>query len=264
MSLFSISGINLPGPLRKGGSRYIGPVLQYRLHKMMWNYCCKPLIMLENLELVKCTTSRLKLLPASYRVSHRENDWCLRVFFWSVLVMVCGLCYRVLLDRAHTDLDSVFHSLDSDPEPEPLVSSPPSSPLRSSNASTSETNTSDPSNTQLPSSSSPLSSRPSVDLSQILLNIKSCRWRHFRPRTLSHHPLGGGDFPRQGFRGFNRTSLGLARTPGAGANSQSRSGPAATPVNGESVLHERLKVIQVVHFSNQPDEKPSARGGCLL
>uniref|UniRef100_UPI003AAFCF43 enhancer of polycomb homolog 1-like isoform X3 n=1 Tax=Centroberyx gerrardi TaxID=166262 RepID=UPI003AAFCF43 len=51
---------------------------------------------------------------------------------------------RVLLDRAHTDLDSVFQSLDSDPEPEPLASPPPSSPLRNSNASTSETNTSDP------------------------------------------------------------------------------------------------------------------------
>uniref|UniRef100_A0A673X3S7 Enhancer of polycomb homolog 1 n=1 Tax=Salmo trutta TaxID=8032 RepID=A0A673X3S7_SALTR len=108
---------------------------------------------------------------------------------------------RVLLDRAHTDLDSVFHSLDSDPETEPLqASSPPtSSPLRSAApASTSDTNTSDRTN--------------------ILLNIKSGRWRHFRPRTLSHHPLGGGDISRyRGFRGFTRsTSSGQSRLLGSG------------------------------------------------
>uniref|UniRef100_A0A7N6BW73 Enhancer of polycomb homolog n=1 Tax=Anabas testudineus TaxID=64144 RepID=A0A7N6BW73_ANATE len=106
---------------------------------------------------------------------------------------------RVLLDRAHTDLDDICQSLDFNPKPQPLASPLPSSPLRNSNASTSETNTSDP-------ASSPL------DLSQILLNITSCRWRHFRPRTLSHHPLGGGDLSRRGFRDFSRTVSGLTRT----------------------------------------------------
>uniref|UniRef100_A0A8C9Y2V2 Enhancer of polycomb homolog n=1 Tax=Sander lucioperca TaxID=283035 RepID=A0A8C9Y2V2_SANLU len=103
---------------------------------------------------------------------------------------------RILLDRAHTDLDSICQSLDSDPEPEPLASPLPSSPLRNSNASTSETNTSDP------TSSSHL---PPPFITPILLNIKSCRWRHFRPRTLSHHPLGGGDLSRRGFRDYSRT-----------------------------------------------------------
>ncbi|XP_029555589.1 enhancer of polycomb homolog 1 isoform X1 [Salmo trutta] len=143
---------------------------------------------------------------------------------------------RVLLDRAHTDLDSVFHSLDSDPETEPLqASSPPtSSPLRSAApASTSDTNTSDRTNApnnHHPSSSS--SSSQSVDLSEILLNIKSGRWRHFRPRTLSHHPLGGGDISRyRGFRGFTRsTSSGQSRLLGSGANALPRTGPGATPV----------------------------------
>uniref|UniRef100_A0AAX7UV52 Enhancer of polycomb homolog n=1 Tax=Astatotilapia calliptera TaxID=8154 RepID=A0AAX7UV52_ASTCA len=105
---------------------------------------------------------------------------------------------RILLDRAHTDVDNICQSLDSDPEPEPLASPLPSSPLHISNASTSETNTSDP------------------DLSQILLNIKSCRWRHFRPRTLSHHPLGG-DLSRRGFRDFSWTVSGLNRTLSGGA-----------------------------------------------
>uniref|UniRef100_A0A8C7MTB5 Enhancer of polycomb homolog n=1 Tax=Oncorhynchus kisutch TaxID=8019 RepID=A0A8C7MTB5_ONCKI len=113
---------------------------------------------------------------------------------------------RVLLDRAHTDLDNIFHSLDSDPETEPLqASSPPtSSPLRcAAPASTSDTNTSDRTN--------------------ILLNIKSGRWRHFRPRTLSHHPLGGDISRYRGFRGFTRsTSLGQSRLLGSGANALPR------------------------------------------
>uniref|UniRef100_A0A8C2XBZ0 Enhancer of polycomb homolog n=1 Tax=Cyclopterus lumpus TaxID=8103 RepID=A0A8C2XBZ0_CYCLU len=123
---------------------------------------------------------------------------------------------RILLDRAQTDLNNVCQSLDSDPEPEPLASPLPRSPLRNSNASTSETNTSDP--------------------ASILLNIKCCRWRHFRPRTLSHHPLGGGDLSRRGFRDFRRTVSGLTRTLSGGVGSQNRTGPAPTPVHGESVL----------------------------
>uniref|UniRef100_A0A8C9XX44 Enhancer of polycomb homolog n=1 Tax=Sander lucioperca TaxID=283035 RepID=A0A8C9XX44_SANLU len=114
---------------------------------------------------------------------------------------------RILLDRAHTDLDSICQSLDSDPEPEPLASPLPSSPLRNSNASTSETNTSDP------TSSSHL---PPPFITPILLNIKSCRWRHFRPRTLSHHPLGGGDLSRRGFRDYSRTVSGITRTLSGG------------------------------------------------
>ncbi|XP_030612041.1 enhancer of polycomb homolog 1 isoform X2 [Archocentrus centrarchus] len=139
---------------------------------------------------------------------------------------------RILLDRAHTDVDNIYQSMDSDPEPEPLASPLPSSPLHNSNASTSETNTSDPtSSSHLPSSPSSLSSLKPKDLSQILLNIKSCRWRHFRPRTLSHHPLGGGDLSHRGFRDFSRTVSGLNRTLSGGASTQNRTGPATTPVN---------------------------------
>uniref|UniRef100_A0A8C9ZUS1 Enhancer of polycomb homolog n=1 Tax=Sander lucioperca TaxID=283035 RepID=A0A8C9ZUS1_SANLU len=78
---------------------------------------------------------------------------------------------RVLLDRAHTDYDNVFHGLD----PEILNL-------------TSETNTSDRSSSSFNSSLSS-TSPSSTDLSQILLNIKLCRWRHFRPRTLPLHEL---------------------------------------------------------------------------
>lgn len=166
------------------------------------------------------------------------------------LVIFCS-CVRVLLDRAHTDLDDVCQGLDSNPKPDSLASPLPSSPLRNSNASTSETNTSDRASfPHLPSSSPSLSSSQTpVDLSQILLNITSCRWRHFRPRTLSHHPLGGGDSTRRGFRDFSRTVSGLTRTLSGGTNSQNRTGPAPTPVNGESHVSSVTALLSVCsHF----------------
>ncbi|XP_036375345.1 enhancer of polycomb homolog 1-like isoform X3 [Megalops cyprinoides] len=94
---------------------------------------------------------------------------------------------RVLLDRAYSDSDSAFHGLD----PETPASSPRSPADKF--ASTSETNTSD--------------RNPSPDLSQILLNIKSCRWRHFRPRTLPlHDPESADTYSRRLHRGLGRVS----------------------------------------------------------
>ncbi|KAM9333678.1 enhancer of polycomb homolog 1-like isoform 2-T2 [Pholidichthys leucotaenia] len=138
---------------------------------------------------------------------------------------------RILLDRADTGLDNICQSLDSDPEPEPLASPLPRSLLQNSNISTSETNTSDLNSSHYRLSSSPLSSSTPLDLSQILLNIKACRWRHFRPRTLSHHLVGGRDLSRKGFRDLSRAVSGLTRTLSGGASTQNRSGPATTPVN---------------------------------
>ncbi|KAJ8010289.1 hypothetical protein DPEC_G00073490 [Dallia pectoralis] len=142
---------------------------------------------------------------------------------------------RVLLDRAHTDLDSVFHSLDSDPETEPhQAPCPPTiSPLRTTSpASTSDANTSDRTNAPNNQRTSSIPSSSSVDLTKILLNIKSSRWRHFRPRTLSRHPLGGDDSSRyRGFSGFNRTtSSGQSRLLGPGANGLTSAGPGAPSI----------------------------------
>ncbi|KAM4718859.1 enhancer of polycomb homolog 1-like isoform 2-T2 [Anableps anableps] len=153
---------------------------------------------------------------------------------------------RVLMDRAHTDL-AIFQSVDSDPEPEPLAS-----PLRSFNTSTSETNTSDPAGTSgfpQPSSSTP------VDLSRILLNIKACRWRHFRPRTLSQHPVGVGDISRSGFRDFGRTVSGLTRTLSGGSASQNRTGPATTPVNAFTAEQYQKHQEQLVLMQKQQLEQ---------
>ncbi|XP_055723046.1 enhancer of polycomb homolog 1-like isoform X2 [Salvelinus fontinalis] len=111
---------------------------------------------------------------------------------------------RLLLDRAHTDFDNVFHGLDSE-----MLDLPPHSPVTDKFASTSQTNTSDRTSSSYSSSS--------ADLSQILLNIKSSRWRHFRPRTLPLHdednvvtdPL----FRRLG-RGLSRITSTLAGNTG--------------------------------------------------
>ncbi|XP_049453765.1 enhancer of polycomb homolog 1-like isoform X2 [Epinephelus fuscoguttatus] len=125
---------------------------------------------------------------------------------------------RVLLDRAHTDYDNVFHGLDPEmldlplPPPPPPPPPPPTTTSRSPTtdkfASTSETNTSDRSSSSFNSS---LSSPSPTDLSQILLNIKSCRWRHFRPRTLPLHELDNAH-PL-----FRKLSRGLKRPISASA-----------------------------------------------
>ncbi|KAK1174026.1 hypothetical protein AOXY_G4288 [Acipenser oxyrinchus oxyrinchus] len=118
---------------------------------------------------------------------------------------------RVLLDRAHTDYDSVFHRLD--PE---MLASPQHSPIDKF-ASTSETNTSD--------------RNPPRDLSQILLNIKSCRWRHFRPRTLLLYNTENTEVSsRKLYRGFNRTASAQPGTQAGGTSLQDRSGTRSTPI----------------------------------
>ncbi|CAG05437.1 unnamed protein product [Tetraodon nigroviridis] len=141
---------------------------------------------------------------------------------------------RILLDRAHADVDGVCQGLNSDIESAPLASPLPSSLLYGPNTSTSETNTSDPTTCSHHSSllftRSPFSKTP-LDLSQILLNIKSYRWRHFRPRTITHHPLGEGGLSLRGFRDFSRTVSGLTRTLSGGTNTVNRTGPAPTPVH---------------------------------
>jgi len=117
----------------------------------------------------------------------------------------------VLLDRAHTDYDNVFHDMDAEkldtslPPSSPPPAASSRSPASDKFASTSETNTSD-------RSSSSLSSPSSTDLSQILLNISSCRWRHFRPRTLPLHEL---DNAHPLFRKLSRSLKRPASSPTA-------------------------------------------------
>ncbi|MED6250886.1 Glycosyltransferase 64 protein C4 [Ataeniobius toweri] len=180
---------------------------------------------------------------------------------------------RVLLDRAYTDNDDMFHELD--PEtlnlPPPAFPSPPPPSVTSRSlapdtfASTSEINTSDRSSPSSNNSSVPLNSTPSsTDLSQILSNIKSCRWRHFRPRTLPLHELDNAH-PL-----FRRLSRGVKRPLSASSGGQpfglkrpARVVPAPTPVPAFtaeqyqqhqeqlSLMHkQQLEQIQQQHQAN--------------
>ncbi|XP_037243262.1 enhancer of polycomb homolog 1 isoform X6 [Falco biarmicus] len=111
---------------------------------------------------------------------------------------------RVLLDRAHSDYDNTFHQLDLE-----MFSSSQHSSI-SQLANTSETNTSDKSF--------------SKDLSQILVNIKSCRWRHFRPRTPSLHDSDNDELScRKLYRGINRTGTAQPGTQTCSTSIQSKS-----------------------------------------
>ncbi|XP_019517151.1 PREDICTED: enhancer of polycomb homolog 1 [Hipposideros armiger] len=111
---------------------------------------------------------------------------------------------RVLLDRAHSDYDNVFRHLDLE-----MLSSSQHSPLNQF-ANTSETNTSDKSF--------------SKDLSQILVNIKSCRWRHFRPRTPSLHDSDNDELScRKLYRSINRTGTAQPGTQTCSTSTQSKS-----------------------------------------
>ncbi|XP_051465597.1 enhancer of polycomb homolog 1 isoform X4 [Apus apus] len=111
---------------------------------------------------------------------------------------------RVLLDRAHSDYDNTLHQLDLE-----MFSSSQHSSI-SQFANTSETNTSDKSF--------------SKDLSQILVNIKSCRWRHFRPRTPSLHDSDNDELScRKLYRGINRTGTAQPGTQTCSTSIQSKS-----------------------------------------
>uniref|UniRef100_A0A669BWY3 Enhancer of polycomb homolog n=1 Tax=Oreochromis niloticus TaxID=8128 RepID=A0A669BWY3_ORENI len=143
---------------------------------------------------------------------------------------------RVLLDRAYTDFDNIFHGLD----PNILDL-------------TSETNTSERSSS-FSSSLSP-SSPTSTDLSQILLNIKSCRWRHFRPRTLPLHEL---DNAHPLFRRLSRSLKRPLSASTAGGN------PLAPNVQGGLSLHPHPLLVGGLSDCRQTlliDKIPQVPGG---
>ncbi|XP_043990412.1 enhancer of polycomb homolog 1-like isoform X2 [Gambusia affinis] len=169
---------------------------------------------------------------------------------------------RVLLDRAHTDHDDSFHQLDPEtPDLPPPASPPPSATSRSpapyALAGTSETNTSD-------RSSPPSAAPPSSDLSQILSNIKSCRWRHFRPRTLPLHELDNAQpLFRRISRSVKRPFSASAGGRPFGSQRPARVVPPPTPVAAFtaeqyqqhqeqlSLMHkQQLEQIQQQHHAN--------------
>uniref|UniRef100_A0A673IHQ6 Enhancer of polycomb homolog n=1 Tax=Sinocyclocheilus rhinocerous TaxID=307959 RepID=A0A673IHQ6_9TELE len=100
---------------------------------------------------------------------------------------------RLLLDRAYSNLNGLFQSLDSESEPD---FSFPASPLHPETTSQTVTSSSSSSHTTY------------SDLRQILRNIKACRWRHFKPRTLTSQSGAGDALSRRLFRGLVRGGAG--------------------------------------------------------
>lgn len=146
--------------------------------------------------------------------------------------------YRVLLDRAHSALDSIFHSLDSHIEGDLAASASPPLLENSSHSST-----------PFPNSSSQISTSP-PDLRQILQNIKTCRWRHFKPRTLKSQSDTRGSSSHCGLRSFSRS---LTTALGSGINTPNRGAASLNSSLGglyacTSILH--ISCVSLSGFSS--------------
>lgn len=164
------------------------------------------------------------LIPLSSTGTHVKPMTFL-VFSCHCLI-VCSPGFRVLLDRAHSDYDNAFHHLDL----ESFSSSQHSS--ISQFANTSETNTSDKSF--------------SKDLSQILVNIKSCRWRHFRPRTPSLHDSDNDELScRKLYRGLNRTGTAQPGTQTCSTSIQSKSSSGSAHIGMFILTNLLLEVLNL-------------------
>lgn len=107
-----------------------------------------------------------------------------------------------------------------------MLSSPQHSPVNQF-ANTSETNTSD---------------KPfSKDLSQILVNIKSCRWRHFRPWTPSLHDGDNDELScRKLYRSMYPTGTAQPGTQTCSTSTQSKSSSGSA--------HFGMFICYDVHF----------------
>ncbi|XP_041922892.1 enhancer of polycomb homolog 1 isoform X1 [Alosa sapidissima] len=131
---------------------------------------------------------------------------------------------RILLDRASSDLDSVFHRLDSMSEPDlsPLHSASTSdAPThtdmdthpadRRGDPAAADTNTDTHTHTTTTTTTSSSQSRSLAhELRQVLLNIRTSRWRHFRPRTHTASQSAAAA-ARRPLRGIGRAGAGAAQ-----------------------------------------------------
>lgn len=130
--------------------------------------------------------------------------------------------FRVLLDRAYSENNSAFCQLDS----ETLSSHSSVNQI----ANTSETNTSD--------------RYLSKDLSQILVNIKSRRWRHFRPRTPTLHDSDNDELSyRKLHRSVNRAGTAQPGTQTCSTSFQSKDSSGAAHFGMLILTNIILKVL---------------------
>ncbi|XP_039200019.1 enhancer of polycomb homolog 1 isoform X2 [Crotalus tigris] len=148
---------------------------------------------------------------------------------------------RVLLDRAYSEKNSAFCQLDS----ETLSSHSSVNQI----ANTSETNTSD--------------RYLSKDLSQILVNIKSRRWRHFRPRTPTLHDSDNDELSyRKLHRSVNRAGTAQPGTQICSTSIQSKdtSGAAHFAFTAEQYQHhqQQLALMQKQQLAQIHQQKANS------
>lgn len=135
---------------------------------------------------------------------------------------------RLILDRAHSDFDPVYHELYPE-RPEPPPSPPP------------------PLSDRVPPlpPPPPADRRWHTDLTRLLLSIKACRWRHFRPRTL---PLAQLDNAPPLFR---RLSRELRRpTP----NHTAANAPHRAHSRGGRTAHAFTQVLTAEQFQQHQEQ----------
>uniref|UniRef100_A0AAY4A778 Enhancer of polycomb homolog n=1 Tax=Denticeps clupeoides TaxID=299321 RepID=A0AAY4A778_9TELE len=148
---------------------------------------------------------------------------------------------RVVVDRAQSDLDSMFHSLESG-----STSGMDVSPLYPSSISDSLSRSPPPA----PSSSS--------DLRQVLLNIRSCRWRHFLPRRPFTTQSGEGlSLSRRPLRGVGR---GGVSTP----STQARGTPTVVVTAEQYQQHQEQLVLMQKQLLEQEASQTSNNAQALL
>ncbi|XP_060728253.1 enhancer of polycomb homolog 1b isoform X2 [Tachysurus vachellii] len=135
---------------------------------------------------------------------------------------------RILLDRAYCDWDAVYHELD--------LGCPISSFIHQSVSTSCHTiiRTS----ASVPSFS--YSSTYSSDLSQVLHNIKTCRWRHFKPWTALTHDLSN-------LRSCSAQKLSFGRYGPARNQANIRPAvPPATPVFTAEQYHDHQEQLALM------------------
>ncbi|KAL2085815.1 hypothetical protein ACEWY4_019135 [Coilia grayii] len=180
---------------------------------------------------------------------------------------------RILLDRASSDLDNVFHRLDSMSEPDlsPLHSASTSDTHtdmdtdahthptdrhgeRAADTHTDTHNTSSSLQQQRPQPQQPSSSQSrslASELRQVLLNIRARRWRHFRPRT--HAASQSAAALAAAAAASRRTQRPIGRG-GAGAG-QGRSTPVVVVTAEQFQQHqEQLALMQKEQLEQQANQ----------
>ncbi|TRY95238.1 hypothetical protein DNTS_023079 [Danionella cerebrum] len=150
---------------------------------------------------------------------------------------------RFLLDRAYSRLNGLYESLDSDSD---LDISFPGSPLHTDTTCQAHTFLHTVSSSKNTSSCHTSHS----ELRQILQSIKTCRWRHFKPRTLTSQS-GRADKPSQSTikglipGGVGHCGTAVSRTAGTGRSTVAVTAEQYQQHQEQLVLMQKQQLEQI-------------------